>query len=383
MKRALSWGALALATILFLWSLLVLFSAPTATLWIAAILIGEWGHYAALVALLLAALSWRRNRLAAVIALAAGALSMSPTIRAMIIARSLPARCDAAFGAATNPKARVAPFNPVDLVRGLTTDGVEVIEETYATEDARELSLDLYRATQISAAQPLVIVVHGGSWNGGNKKQLPALNRHLAREGYAVAAINYRHAPKFRSPAAVDDVFHALDFLKTNADRFRLDVTRIALIGRSAGGQIALSAAYAGREPNIRGVVGFYAPSNLVLGYEMPSRRGVLDSRKVLEDYLGGSPNEQSQAYAAASPINFVNAATPPTLLIHGLLDPIVWPRQSEQLDARLQRMNRPHLYLALPWATHGCDANLSGPSGQLSTYAIDHFLAAIFSARE
>ncbi len=383
MKYFLRWFALAFALILFLWSLLVFFSAPTAILWIAAILIGEWGHYAAIGALLLAALSWRSNRLAAVIALVAAALSLSPSVRAMMIARTLPARCTSAFGHATNPKARTTPFNPIDLIRGIPTNGVEVTEQTYATEGEKDLSLDLYRSKENIAAQPLVVVVHGGSWHGGNKEQLPALNRHLAREGYAVAAINYRHAPKFRSPAAVEDLFHALDFLKMNAARFGIDATRIALIGRSAGGQIALSAAYAGREPNIRGVVGFYAPSDLVLGYENPSRRGVIDSRKVLEEYLGGSPNEQSQAYAAASSINFINDATPPTLLVHGLLDSIVWPRQSEQLAAHLQQANRPHLFLALPWATHGCDANLNGPSGQLSTYAIDRFLAAIFAARD
>jgi hypothetical protein len=61
-----------------------------------------------------------------------------------------------------------------------------------------------------------------------------------------------------------------------------------------------------------------------VLGYEHPSRRWVLDSKSVLEKYLGGSPTEQPERYAAASPINFVNAATPPTLLIHGSLDAMV-----------------------------------------------------------
>ncbi len=77
--------------------------------------------------------------------------------------------------------------------------------------------------------------------------------------------------------------------------------------------------------------------------------------------------------------MNFVGASTPPTLLIHGRLDPIVWPAHSELLDARLQLAGTRHLLLALPWATHACDANLSGPSGQLSLYALDRFLAAVF----
>jgi dipeptidyl aminopeptidase/acylaminoacyl peptidase len=93
---------------------------------------------------------------------------------------------------------------------------------------------------------------------------------------------------------------------------------------------------------------------------------------------IGGSPSEKPEAYAAASPINFVNATTPPTLLIHGGNDAIVWPQHSQLLAGRLRAADRPHLYLHLPWATHGCDANLSGPSGQLSLYAIERFLAAV-----
>lgn len=376
------WHLVLAALLLFFCSLLNLVSAPTGLFWIVAIFMAEWGHYAAILALALAAISWRRGRpgaIAAFLALIAATLCLLPAVRALAIGRTLPARCTAAFGEASNPRGRAVPFRALDLFRGVPTDGVDRSEHVYATDGAQELKLDLYQSKPKIAAQPVVITVHGGAWYRGNKDDLPAINRYLARQQYAVVSLNYRHAPKFPSPAAVEDVFRAIEFLKTNADQWQLDMTRIALLGRSAGGQIALSAAYARREPGICGVVGLYAPSDLVFGYAHPSRRGVLDSRKVLEDYLGGSPNEKPEGYASASAINFANNA-PPTLLIHGLLDPIVWPNQSERLAARLQQAGRPHLYLALPWGTHGCDANLSGPSGQLSLYAIDRFLAAVFS---
>lgn len=382
-RAPMRWIVFAAALFLFLCSLLIVFSAPTGVLWIVAILIAEWGHYAAIVALVLATISWRRGRLGAItaiIAIATASLCLLPSLRALGIARSLPARCTSAFGEAANPKGRPVPFNLIDLFLGVPSEDVAVTEHVYATDGPKQLKLDIYQSKQQGAPMPVIIMVHGGAWNRGTKEQLSVINRYLAREEYAVVTLNYRHAPKFQSPAAVEDVFRAIDFLKANAERLQIDISRIVLIGRSAGGQIALSAAYSAREPAIRGVVGFYAPSDLVLGYEVPSRRWVLDSRKVLEDYLGGSPNEKPEAYASASAINFVNAATPPTLLIHGQLDPIVWPNQSERLATRLQQADRPHLYLALPWATHGCDANLSGPSGQLSLYAIDRFLAAVFA---
>ncbi|MDQ6656098.1 MAG: alpha/beta hydrolase [Verrucomicrobiota bacterium] len=378
----------AAALVLFLCAWLALFSAPTSILWIVAIVVTEWGHWVALAAVFLAVVSFasdrsRLGKITAALALAAAFLCALPSIRALTIARDLPQRCVSAFGTSAREAARAVPFSIVDLFRGIRMDAVDVTEYVYAQEGNKQLTLNLYQAKGTHDRRPVVLMVHGGSWTSGTKDQLPAMNRYLAQEHYAVVSINYRHAPKFHSPAPVEDVFRAISFLKENAERLLLDTERIVLIGRSAGGQIALSAAYAGTEPAIRGVVAFYAPADLVFGYEFPSRRGVLDSKKVLEDYLGGAPNEKPDAYTDASAINFVKASTPPTLLIHGQLDPIIWPKQSERLAARLQTAGVPHLYLALPWATHGCEANLSGPSGQLSLYAVDQFLAAVLQPEQ
>ncbi len=380
----LRWLLFAFALLLFLCALLVLCSAPTSILWIVAILIAEWGHYAALAALLIIALSWRQGRLGNItllLALLAGLLCLTPALRASFIAHSLPARCADAFGAASHHAGRSVPFRALDLFRGVPISKVKVTEHVYANEGRKQLKLDLYQPANASAPRPIVIMVHGGSWKGGSKNQLPALNRYLAHEGYGVVALNYRHAPEWQFPAPVDDVFRAIEFLRIHAGEFGLDASRIVLIGRSAGAQIALTVACSGKEPAIRGVVDFYGPADLILGYEHPSRRWVLDSKKILEDYLGGPPNEKPAEYHAGSAVNFIGAETPPALLIHGQLDPIVWPEQSEHLEAHLAAAGRPHLYLSLPWATHGCDANISGPSGQLSLYAIDRFLAAVLPA--
>lgn len=378
---AVRWVVLPATVLLLICSPLVLVSAPTEWVWIVAIVAGEWGHYAALASLLLGAIAFGAGRtgltttfLAAVCSI----LYISPAVRAYVIGRALPARCTTAFG---NTSATANPLELSVLFVGRRLDEVRVTTHQYGKPDRKSLHLDLYRRADASEPQPLVIMIHGGSWNGGKKTQLSAINRHLAAKGYTVASINYRHAPKWRFPAPVDDVFAAIDFLRANAAQFGIDATRVVLIGRSAGGQLALSAGYSGRDAAIRGVVGFYAPTDLVLGYEKPSRRSVLDSQKALEAFLGGGPIENPVGYAAASPVQHVNAATPPTLLIHGELDPIVWPEHSDLLAARLKEAGRPHLFLSLPWATHGCDANINGPTGQLSLYAIERFLAAVCAA--
>ena len=70
-------------------------------------------------------------------------------------------------------------------------------------------------------------------------------------------------------------------------------------------------------------------------------------------------------------------------LLIHGGRDNLVSPVQSERLAARLAAAGCRYFFLRLPWAMHGCDVNFSGPSGQISTYAVERFLAAVFRFRE
>jgi len=82
--------------------------------------------------------------------------------------------------------------------------------------------------------------------------------------------------------------------------------------------------------------------------------------------------------YAAASPIRHAGPHSPPTLLIHGRRDTLVAPIQSDMLHKRLSQAGAQSMLLRLPWAEHGCDVNFSGPSGQVSTYAIERFLAAV-----
>ena len=377
--RLVRWIVFPVTVLLFLCSLLVFVSAPTEWLWVVAIIMSEWGHYVAIACVVVAAMALGAGRIGLTTALLAAVtaiICISPSWRAWNISQSLPTRCTEAFGTVAGS---AKPFDAVTLFGGMRSLAVTVAEHEYAKHARKSLRLDLYRLAAAAEPQPLIIMIHGGSWNGGSKRQLPAINYWLAGQRYTVASINYRHAPKWRYPAAVDDVFAAIEFLRANAQELKIDATRIVLVGRSAGGQLALSAAYSGRDPAIRGVISFYAPTDLVLGYEKPSRRSVLDSKTSLENYLGGSPAEKQDAYLAASPLQHVNDATPPTLLIHGKLDPIVWPVHSELLSARLEQAGRRQLYLSLPWATHGCDANLSGPSGQLSRYAIARFLGSVF----
>ena len=94
--------------------------------------------------------------------------------------------------------------------------------------------------------------------------------------------------------------------------------------------------------------------------------------------YLGGPPAAVQAAYDSASALQHVTAAAPPTLLLHGENDTLVWHRHSERLDARLAEFGVPRVFVHLPWATHAFEYNLHGPGGQLTTHALEWFLADV-----
>jgi len=375
-----------LSVALFVLSLLAIFRAPAKPLWFAAIGVTEWGHYMGLVSILLALISWRVTRrwgMSPWFCLASAVLYFSPLARASLLAQDLPSQFSASFGTpmlSENPSApfRVSPLNLKELFLGVRSPAIRLSHEAYATIEGQTLSLDLYQPAQRGTLLPGVIVIHSGSWQSGERGEFPNLNLYLAARGYIVASIDYRMAPGAVFPAQRNDVYSAIAYLKNHADSIGLDKNRLILLGRSAGGQIALSAAYEAKDPAIKGVIAFYAPNDLVWGYSRPGNPLIMNSQKVIETYLGGKPADVPGRYETASPLHFVDKHTPPTLMIHGVRDELVWAQHDERLSKRLTEEGRPYFYLRLPWATHGCDANFSGPCGQLSTYTIERFLAAV-----
>ena len=150
----------------------------------------------------------------------------------------------------------------------------------YDVIEGETLTLDLYRPAFAEGSLPVVVVVHGGGWTSGDKRDLPDLNEYLASRGYVVASVQYRLAPQWPFPAQQRDVSAAINYVKNLADTHSLDPERLALIGRSSGGQIALLTSYTSDDPAIKGVVSVYGPAALRLGLRQPreDRRGRFES---------------------------------------------------------------------------------------------------------
>jgi acetyl esterase/lipase len=376
-------------------ALLTVFKAPTYHLWMLAIAVTEYSWIFLILVILL--LLWgifprvTYKRAGTIVGWIGVGLLLYPIIGAYSIGGNLPYSMQSALG----PVPRgVRPFTWVRMLWGPGAGTAKYQTLDFQADDTT-LSLDFYparspqRGPQFPGPRPCVVVIHGGSWIAGNSRDLPELNNVLTAMGYNVASVNYRLAPKYTYPAQIRDVASALAFLRSKAGLLRIDTNSFVLLGRSAGAQIALMAAYSlptGKNKEgqtapgngIQGVISYYGPADMVWGYAAPASKWVLDSRKVQSDYLGGSYAQVPDNYASSSAVQSVTPQSPPTLIIHGKNDVLVAYGHSTRLAGKLEEEHVPYYLLTIPWGTHGCDFNLNGPSGQLCTYAVLTFLSQV-----
>jgi acetyl esterase/lipase len=368
---------LTLLILLFLASLLAIIKPPTYHLWMLAIGVAEFAWVFAFITLILLVLGFVTGQyqlLGSLFGLAALVIFLTPVFRACLVARQLPSAMTEALG---EDGFKMAPLSLETMVAGSGYRPVPCRTFTYRADTACMLQMDFY-PSQLPGPRPCVIVIHGGSWSSGDSRALPELNSYLAHMGYHVAAINYRLAPEYLCPSPIEDVYSAMDYLRRNRAGLEIDTNNFVLLGRSAGAQVALLAAYRQPVPGLKGVIDFYGPADMVWGYSAPANRWVMDSKRVLENYLGGTYAAVPQQYINSSPIEFVSRNSVPTLILHGEHDVLVAYEHSTRLSKRLAANGVKHFFLSLPWATHGFDYNINGPGGQLSTYAITRFLRTV-----
>lgn len=271
---------------------------------------------------------------------------------------------------------RSQPFVLLDGFRGIPLQPVRV--ETgilFAQPAGQPLILNVYRPAAVGI-YPGVVMVHGGAWRSGSPADNEPFNRYLAAQGYTVIAVSYRLAPTHRFPTQLQDVQTALRFIQNHAAEYEVDTGRMAIMGRSAGAQLAMLAAYQPDAFPFRAVVDYYGPVNLEKGYYDLPNPDPIDARTVLEDFIGGAPPEFPIQYQQASPWNVVRSNLPPTLLIYGDRDHVVQSKFGRQLADRLRSFNNTALFIPIPWAEHAFDAVFNGVSNQLALYYTERFLA-------
>jgi acetyl esterase/lipase len=229
---------------------------------------------------------------------------------------------------------RSSPFALRDSLVGMPRSPVAVRytpDIQFAAPDGVPLKLDVYLPPAIGK-HPTLVMIHGGGWQGGSRREYAEFNTYMAARGYTVIAIAYRFAPRYQFPAQLEDVQSALNFIQAHAAEYEVDLQRVMLMGRSAGAHLALLAAYQPQAMPIRGVISYYGPTNLVEGYADPPNPDPINTRDLLEKFLGGAPDRLLPLYQQASPLYVEASSFPPTLLIYGKRDHIVKAEFGHQL---------------------------------------------------
>jgi acetyl esterase/lipase len=260
-----------------------------------------------------------------------------------------------------------------------------------------------------------LVFLHGSGWHYADKDFGTRLFfRHLTNQGHVIADVAYTLAPAADVFGMVADVKRAITWMKVQAQDLGVDANRIVLMGGSAGGQLALLAAYTPNHPKldpadvtadttVHAVVSYYGPTDLRAIFErfkeLPNLAGegamergfisflearfgfkVIPIHRLLPSFLGGTPNEVPELYDLASPYTHVGKHCPPTLMIQGTHDFSGLASEVRRLHEALRSAGCRTVLLELPDTEHGFDLYKPkwSPSAQAATYVTERFLASL-----
>jgi len=211
------------------------------------------------------------------------------------------------------------------------------VPDLHYGEDSRQ-RLDVF-SPKNAQGSPVVVFFYGGSWTMGRKSQYAFVGAALAARGYVTVIPDYRLYPEVKFPAFVQDGAKAVAWVERHAREFGGDPDRIVLMGHSAGAHtaalLALDGAYLEREGvsrhSIVGLIGLSGPYALVP--DSPTLHAIFTAPYTAHDW---------------QPIHFASSDSPPTLLLHGMADKVVYVMHTEKMrDALLSHgaQVETHLY--------------------------------------
>lgn len=233
---------------------------------------------------------------------------------------------------------------PAQETSGLPA-GTRVLRDlAYVERGHANQRLDLYLPAR-GQNWPLVIWIHGGGWENGNRDRPKPLG--MLWNGCALASIEYRFSQHAPFPAQIEDCLSAVRWLRVNAKQYGYNPEKFAVWGQSAGGHLAALVGTASDVPQfavgpyretsarVQAVVDFCGPSDLTL-------YGASQPGDTLSKLLGGPLQERGQVARLANPISYIGPDTPPFLIAHGDDDPTVPIAHSRRLEAALREASIP-----------------------------------------
>ncbi len=377
-----------------------------------------------IVMLLIVRLKWGQQK-SLIIALVLGFLAFSLNILPFLgvngAVRSADAQFDAVFGtnwqnripSELQAKFREVPFNLWDVYNGLPTAQCNVSYDIeYAFVNGNDsLRFDVYSPSAGNGPFPAIIAIHGGGWTSGNKGQgnLFQMNRYLASQGYVVFDIIYGLAESSLSnllksqkilgrsyvnynnsytiPQMIENIGNFTHYLAAHANDYKVNLTSVYVLGRSAGAHLAAcvglgynNSPYSSvfnHSIRIRGCILYYPPVNMTTMLENSIKISRPYTKWVniteLFEYL---MEYNATNYDIYSPISYVDANSPPVLILHGKNDKLVPTSESRNLKAKMDAVGRPCILIEMPFMGHAFDIIPGNLYGQLAYYYVERFIA-------
>lgn len=252
----------------------------------------------------------------------------------------------------------IASCKKDDTTTGAGTGNTTVrnIIDTAYGSDAQQ-KMDIYLPAGRTKDTKTFVLIHGGSWTSGSKSELTAAVPQLQTlfPGYAFINVDYRLAGNGVNlfPTQENDVKAAINLLQQNADQFNIS-KNIITVGFSAGGQLALLHAYKNDpDKNVKAVVDFYGPTNLPVLWN----DGLL-YQLLFFNAIGKTYDQDPAIYKSSTPVYYITAQSPPTIILQGGADNVVPPAQSTLLSDSLTSFKVPHQLVVYPSEAHGWTGN-------------------------
>jgi acetyl esterase/lipase len=226
----------------------------------------------------------------------------------------------------------------------------------YATPHDKLRTGDLYTGTSGVGLRPAVVIVHGGSWSEGSKRDFAEVGiaRFFARNGYAAFSIDYRLLPRSGEfPADIIDVKEALCYLASNAQHLRIDPQRLFVIGTSSGASAAMTASYTANTSDFAPSGCKHVPVTAVASISGPTDFTQESNNPHVQEYLKSKNQTPSQqSLLQASPKSYAATAVP-TIFVHGTEDANVPISQATDLMRSLQEHSVPTSFVRVEGQSH------------------------------
>jgi acetyl esterase/lipase len=263
---------------------------------------------------------------------------------------------------------------------------------TYKTVGDLAIKLDVYRP-QDEVTRTAVVWIHGGALIGGNRSDIDRrVWKHTLKAGHILISIDYRLAPETRLPEIIHDLEDAFAWIRGNGPRlFRVDPTRVAVAGGSAGGYLTLTSGFR-VNPRPVALLSLFGYGDLIGDWystpsphprhhhSQPTREEafrqvsgppISDSRDrkgnggLFYEYCrqtgtwpkavsGWDPTKEAERFYPFMPVKNVTADYPPTILIHGTNDTDVPYQQSVLMADQFKKHKVPHEFISIPNGEHG-----------------------------